>query len=192
MTGSVGVEVRGRDVGSDLVAAHPVAVDERPALREGGGAGIVERVQQPTGEAVESDRDHGSAEPSRRDDHGLERLAVDTPAQLHAADARPHPDPALEVERGHVRRQVGVDLLGGRMQFELGRVGQVREGCHGSAGVGAHAGPDAAVGGGDVPLAADSVTGLEDRDVEVDLQEVLGGDQPARTATDDCDASPRS
>ncbi len=104
MTGAVAA-MFGGDVRGDLVAADSVAVDERPALGTGVRAGVVERVEQPPAEPVEARRNHGPAEPSRGDDDGVERFAVDTPARLDPLDAGAEPDPTVEVERGRVRRR---------------------------------------------------------------------------------------
>ena len=174
-----------REIGGDLEAADPVAVDERAAIAVGPGAGIVEGVDDVAVERVEPGGEARPAEATRRHDHAVEALTVDRPTAGDAADGRVQPDPVGDAEVLRVGAQIRVDLLGGWVKRKVRRRGKVRERGHRAARVRPHARPHAAVGRGRVPLAAEIIARLEDRHVEARFQRMLGGDQTARASTDD-------
>ena len=175
----------GREVGRDLQPADAVAVDEHALVAERLGARVVEGVQALAGEAVEPRGDARPAEAPRGHDEGVEGLAVHLPAGLDGGHGRVEPDPRRDAEAVRVRAQVGVDLLGGGVQRQVGGSREVRERGHRPARVRAHARPHAAVGGGGVPLTAEVAARLEHGGVEAGLERVLRGGQAARPGADD-------
>ena len=172
------------EVRCDLEPADAVPVDERRAVAEGLGARVVEGVQQLAREAADLVRHARAPEATRGDDDGVERLAVDAPAFRDPLHRRPEPDPVGDAEVPRVVPEVIVDLRRGGMERVVGGSREVRERRHRPARVRVHAGPDAAVRRVRLPLPADVVARLEDRDVEARLERVLRGHQAARAGAD--------
>ena len=158
-----------REIGRDLEAADPVAIDERAATAVALGARIVERVDDVAVERVKPGGQERLAEAARRHDHAVEALAVDHPITGDPADGCVQPDPIGDAEVLRVGAQIRVDLLGGRVKRMVGRRAEIRERRHRAACVRMHSRPHAAMGRGRVPLAAEVVAGLEDRHVEARL-----------------------
>ena len=176
-------------VGRNLQTADPVAVDERGPIMERLRSGVGEGVDDLATEGVHSRREPRLAKPAGRQDDRIKPLSVDRPSRVHLLDRRVEADVVDHSERARVGVEIGLNLLGRRMQRMLSRRREVGERGHRPARVRVHPRPHTAVGSRRVPLAAQHAARLEHGHVEADLQRMLGGHDAGRAGSDDRDPS---